>query len=133
MPTTDLNTATCSLVADEVAAALDPFMNVLERMSSLLGTSPVHRGPGRPPKTALKEAGPIARRRYHRSRGSRAKAAVRAAKKLSEGQNVHYRQGKGTFEAKVVSIDAATGKVELERVGDGKKVLRPAIKVMAAA
>ncbi|MBI5548311.1 MAG: hypothetical protein HY901_30895 [Deltaproteobacteria bacterium] len=71
-------------------------------------------------------------------RGARKGRQTKASKPqsteaFSVGQNVTYKQGKGTFEAKVVAIDEKTGQVALERVMDGKKVKRPAAKVGAAA
>lgn len=48
------------------------------------------------------------------------------------GSMVRYNQGRGTFEAKVTSIDPANGEVYMERVGDGKKVSRPPNKISAA-
>jgi len=132
MPTPNLSTTIRSLVADEVAAALAPYTSLLERMSSLFDNAPVRRGPGRPRKATAKAAPPAAPVRLRRRRGSKAKAAARAAKNLTVGQKVTFKMGRGAFEAKVVSIDAAKGTVELERAKDGKKVTRPAAKVTAA-
>jgi hypothetical protein len=131
MPDSDLNAAIRSLVADEVAAALDPYGALLERMSGLFGSAPVRRGPGRPRKAVAKEAKPAPVHRRRR-RGSKAKAAARAASKLSVGQKVSYNVGRGKFEGKVVRIDVSLGKVVVERLTDGKRALRPAAKVVPA-
>jgi hypothetical protein len=64
--------------------------------------------------------------------GSKAKLAARAAAKLSDGQKVIYAHGRGRVKAKVVQIDLKKGLVTLERVGDRKRVVRPAAKVRAA-
>ena len=133
---TDLNTAIRGIVADEVAAVLAPYQGILARMASFVGTgaalATVHRGPGRPRKNAAPAVAAKPAHRKQRRRGSVAKAAARAAKKFTEGQRVIYKQGRGAFEAKVVSVDVAKGKVTVERVKDGKKVKRPAAKVTAA-
>jgi len=131
MPNVDLNAAIAAIVADAVKQELEPYMATLDKVAAFVGAAPARRGPGRPRK-AIK---PVPFRRFvhpRRPRGSKSKAAVRAAKKLSPGQKVTYQQGRGSFEAKVVSVDAAKGTVVLERVKDGKKVKRPAAKVIAA-
>jgi hypothetical protein len=46
-------------------------------------------------------------------------------------QRVHYRQGRGTFEAKILRFDSASKRVELERLSDGKRLWRPANKVFS--
>ena len=63
-------------------------------------------------------------------RRPRRKAAKTArARRLRVGQRVSYRQGRATFEAKVVGVDAARGQVELQRMTDDKRVRRPLSKV----
>ena len=121
--TVNVNTVIRSVVAAEVKAVLEPYRNVLERMAAFIG-APARRGPGRPRKTPLAAASP-------RRGGRRPKNPARAAKKLSEGQAVQYKQGRGTFDARITKVDAATGAIHLERVKDGKKVVRPAHKVLA--
>jgi hypothetical protein len=49
--------------------------------------------------------------------------------KRSGYEKVHYRQGRGTFEARIIGFDAATKRVELERLIDGKRLWRPTAKV----
>ncbi|WP_141620345.1 PspA [Myxococcus sp. AB036A] len=50
----------------------------------------------------------------------------------SEGQEVRYKQGRGTFSAKVKAIDEKAKTLTLERVSDGTKVVRPFDKVTPA-
>ena len=131
MPSVDLNAAIAALVADAVKQELEPYMSTLDKVAAFVGGAPTRRGPGRPRK-AIK---PVPFRRFvhpRRPSGSKLKVAIRAAKKLSAGQKVTYRQGRGAFEAKVVSVDTDAGTVVLERAKDGKKVKRPAAKVSAA-
>jgi sRNA-binding protein len=79
------------------------------------------------PRTAMR--GRKAARRALRL-GKRARAAAAPAN-LKEGTTVLYRQGRGTFQACVVAIEATTGTVLLRRETDGKEVLRPYRKVQA--
>ena len=137
MPNTaDLNSAIRGIVADEAAAVLAPYQGILARMADFVGgtaaPATVRRGPGRPRKNAVSTAAAKPVRRKQRRRGSVAKAAARAAKKLSVGQKVSYNVGRGRFEGKVVRVDVAMGKVVVERLTDGKRALRPAAKVKAA-
>jgi len=126
MPTFDLDSSIRSLVADAVKASLDPYRDILDRMAALLGEAPARRAPER----AAAVPAPAVRGRRRR-RGGRARKAARLAQQLSEGQSVRYKQGRGTFDARVLSIDSAKGAVTLERISDGKKVVRPASKVLA--
>lgn len=48
------------------------------------------------------------------------------------GQKVQYQQGRGTFDAKVMRIEARSGLVVLQRLKDNKRVKRPAAKVYAS-
>jgi hypothetical protein len=130
----DLNAAIADLVAAEVNAKLEPYRAILNRMAAFVGAAPAHRGPGRPRKTEAAAAAPAPASRKRRGRRTyrvSKKAALRAAKNLTEGQKVSYKQGRGSFEAKVVSIDSEKGTVTVERIKDGKKVTRPAAKVTA--
>jgi hypothetical protein len=52
---------------------------------------------------------------------------------LSVGQQVEYRQGRGTFAAKVVRIDGKRGAAVLERLSDGKRLRRPLAKIYPAS
>ncbi|MDQ3266175.1 MAG: hypothetical protein M3Y59_21420 [Myxococcota bacterium] len=51
---------------------------------------------------------------------------------LSSGDLVSYRQGRGTFSAEVVRVDAISGVATLQRTNDGKRVIRPLDRVYAA-
>ena len=129
MANTDLNAVLAALVADQVNVTLAPYNDLIARMNAFLGIAPsARRGPGRPPKTENVVAG--ARRGGLRS-APRAKGDPKLAAKFSEGQAVKYRQGRGTFEAKVIAIDTTAGTVTVERDSDGKKVRRPAAKLIA--
>ncbi|MBU8900858.1 hypothetical protein KRR26_35190 [Corallococcus sp. M34] len=48
------------------------------------------------------------------------------------GQKVRYKQRRGTILATVTAIDAQARAATLERVGDGKTVVRPFENVAAA-
>jgi hypothetical protein len=73
----------------------------------------------------------MARGRAATSVGSARNAAqAELASKFSEGQKVQYRQGRGTFAARVVGINAKSGVVTLERMSDQKKVVRPAAEAV---
>ena len=130
----DFNSMIASLVSSEVERLLAPYRNILERFSSFVGAAPARRGPGRPRKNAAKATrrGRPARAARRARRGSKGKSLTRLAKKFSAGQAVKYRQGTGTFDAKVVAIDTASGMVTVARIKDGKKVRRPATKVIVA-
>ena len=121
MANVDLNHAIRNLVAAEVERTLEPYRLMLDRLVRLVGQKPARRGPGRPPKAAS-----APRRRRKARRGGKVDAT-----RFREGQVVRYKQGRGEFEATVLSVDAAAGIVKLERKKDGKKIGRPAAKVYA--
>ncbi|NVJ27611.1 PspA [Myxococcus sp. AM011] len=86
-------------------------------------------------------AAPVPEKSRGRPRGARrtATAAAPSSSLSSEasvsyvaGQEVRYRQGRGTFSAKVKAVDEKARTVTLERLSDGKKVERPFAKVAAA-
>ena len=52
---------------------------------------------------------------------------------MRAGQQVEYRQGRGTFAATVVRIDEKRGAAVLERLSDGKRLQRPLAKVYPAS
>jgi sRNA-binding protein len=128
MANVDLNSAIRNLVSAEVEKTLQPYRQMLERFAQAIGSAPAARGPGRPRKVAA-EAAP-ARRGGRKAR--KAVAVAGDAAKFSEGQSVRYKQGRGEFEAKVVSVDKETNIVTVERAKDGKVVARPAAKIYAA-
>jgi len=126
----DLEVAIRAVVAEELAAALAPHKALLGKVSKFL-VKAGGRGPGRPPKAVAAKA--KAKKPARRARrGSKAKAAAHAAAKFKAGQKVFYKQGRGTFEAKVVRVDAAKGLITVQRNKDGKRVARPAAKLKAA-
>lgn len=102
--------------------------------------------PGKKPGTGKTTPAQVQRR------GATAKSTVEAARatpapslkpwrgtdqaltaKVVVGQSVQYRQGRGTFPARVTAVDAKTGTVLLTRLSDGKEVKRPAGKVVTTA
>ncbi len=113
-----------AVVAQEVNAALAPYREALANLAEFAG-APVSE-PG--PSARSTSLGQQSRRR----RGRAVKSSAEIATKFIEGQKVQYRQGRGTFNAKVIEIDAERGVLKLERDGDSKKVYRPASKVIAA-
>jgi len=113
-----------AVVAQEVNAALAPYREALANLAEFTG-APVS-APGPSPRSA--SFGEAPRRR----RGRAVKSSPEVAMKFTEGQKVQYRQGRGTFDAKVIEIDTEKGVLKLERDGDSKKVYRPASKVIAA-
>lgn len=62
--------------------------------------------------------------------GNPAQRRSGGAAPLSVGRLVSYRQGRGTFPARIVSVEREF--LVLERVMDGKRVTRPAAKVQAS-
>lgn len=119
-----LTQAVQSLVQSEVAAVAKTYRTVRQRLASFVSEARL-----RPRNTVAAErsANPFAEA-PRRSRSK--KGTARAAAKLALGQHVSYRQGSGTFEAKVVAVDAGKGVVVLERIKDGKRVTRPTAKVI---
>lgn len=124
MPKGTIETAIGELVADAVTAALAPYAEILDRLEVLMNGAPARRGPGRPRKVVRKGA-------RRAARGS-AKKVIKLARKFNVGDAVTYNQGRGRFGAKVVEVDAPTGLLVLERLNDGKRIVRPATKVAAA-
>lgn len=118
------------LVAKEVHDALAPYREALASLVEFAGGKPAS------PASASASAGAAPQRRGRRaaaSGGSRGSAAsTEAVGNFTEGQRVQYRQGRGTFDAKIVAIDGKKGLLTLERETDQKKVVRPASKVLAA-
>jgi hypothetical protein len=105
-----------SIIALEVERALAPYLEALD--------SARHRPAPQPNRVvAAGIAQPKRARRAH-------KAAAPVSFEI--GQRVLYRQGRGQFAAKVSGIDQGKGFVEVTRESDGKQVLRPAAKLVAA-
>ncbi len=114
-----------AVVAKEVHAALAPYREALASLAEFAGALPVSVEKVRAPKV---EGAVPGRKR----RGRKAKGSADLAGQFTEGQKVQYRQGRGTFDAKVIEIDVEKGMLRLEREKDSKKVFRPAAKVVAA-
>jgi hypothetical protein len=113
------------IVAKEVDDALVPFRQMLASLIEFAG--------GAQEGSAAASAGAsVSRRSAARVARPRSAASLELVSKFVEGQKVQYRQGRGTFEARVVGIDAMKGNVTLERMNDRKTVVRPAEKVIAA-
>jgi sRNA-binding protein len=115
-----------AVVAREVETALAPYRDMLTALIEFSGEAPARGGPGRP------ERSPVAEKPGRKRRGRKAKTSEDLASAFTEGQKVQYRQGRGTFDATVIEIDASRGVLRLERDRDAKKVVRPASKVIAA-
>lgn len=112
--TADLNVLIRTLVAQEIAASLRPIRESLRRLEALATRAESRRG--RPARAASRRA-------------AGGQADVRIAQGISTGQTVEYKQGRGAFPAKVLGVDLEKGLVRLERMSDGKEVVRPASKV----
>jgi hypothetical protein len=113
------------IVAKEVDDALMPYRQMLASLIEFSG--------GAQEGTAAESAGALgSRRSAARAARPRSAASLELVSKFVEGQRVQYRQGRGTFEARVVGIDTMKGNVTLERMNDRKTVVRPAEKVIAA-
>lgn len=116
-----------SVVAKEVQSALAPYREALASLVEFTGVPAVDASKGRRAPKADTSAAPARKRR-----GRKGKNSAELVANFTEGQKVQYRQGRGTFDAKVIEIDVEKGMLRLEREKDSKKVVRPAAKVIAA-
>lgn len=107
-----------ALVAKGVAKALEPHRDAILALAKLVNEAEPD-APEKRPAVRKKEA----------TEPRVVKGAVEAAGQFSVGQKVHYRQGRGIFEATVEEINSNTGELALKRIADGKIVSRPAVKV----
>ncbi|WP_375743703.1 PspA [Corallococcus interemptor] len=85
-------------------------------------------------KPARTEPAPQKSRGRARAAGRTATATApspspEASASYAAGQEVRYKQGRGTFSAKVKSVDEKAKTVTVARVSDGKEVVRPFDKV----
>ncbi|NNB90013.1 PspA [Corallococcus exiguus] len=83
-------------------------------------------------KPARTEPAPQKSRGRARAAGRTATATTpspEASTSYAAGQEVRYKQGRGTFSAKVKSVDEKAKTVTVARVSDGKEVVRPFDKV----
>lgn len=111
-----------ALVNKAVAAALAPHKEAILAIADLvMGAQPAAQEERTATKSTRKAAEPRV-----------VKGAVEAAKNFSVGQKVRYRQGRGEFDAVVDEIRSGTGILILRREQDGKRVGRPASKVIEA-
>ena len=120
----DLSNAIRNMVAVEVEKALEPHRATLERFARIIGLA----APPAPTTARPRGSPPAAARRGPKSDHG----ASGDAGSFSVGQSVVYKQGRGSFEAKVVSVDRDRNLVKVERIADGKKVDRPAAKLRPA-
>ena len=130
MRETDFVRVVEQMVAEELASRLAPYKKLLARLDEARTVVKPRKGPGRPPRAEIEKLEAILTggrvQRGEKSRPGRpAKAAARAFK---AGDEVKYRQGRGTFAAFVIRADAG-GEVVVERISDGKRVKRPASKL----
>jgi hypothetical protein len=121
----DLHAALRNVIAAQVEAALEPHRDLLNSLAELareqqqVASQPASRAARRPAERRGK-------------RGGRNLAAAPSANSFSAGQLVSYRQGRGTFQAKIMGIDAESAELTLERVSDVKRIARPFDKVIVA-
>ena len=132
MRETDFVQVVEQMVAEELALRLAPFQQLLGRLDQARATLKLRHGPGRPPRAEVEQLQAILLGTGKASAGRKArtaKAARKAAKAYEPGDVVHYRQGRGTFEAFVIRTEP-DGEIVVERVSDGKRVKRPASKLI---
>jgi hypothetical protein len=117
-----------ALVAQEVREALAPYEGLIASLQEFMGAAggSVSRGATAPAAAPMRRA-----RAASPTRRNAGGNSLELVGKFSQGQRVQYRQGKGTFDARVVEIDAKYGMLTVERESDGKRVTRPAAKVDA--
>jgi|GEM_PF-3145753 len=91
------------------------------------------------PKSTRAGPAPKKSRGRPRAAGRTATVAAPSSSPSSEtsssyevGQEVRYKQGRGTFSAQVKAVDAKAKTVVVARVSDGKEVVRPFDKVTPA-
>ncbi len=133
MANVNLDFAISQLAAEGVERALAPYRDVLKKMARLVeggvvgAGQPVvaKRGPGRPPASAKALPPKPVRRVIPQN-------AVKMVSNFQVGQKVSYKQGKGSFGATVIEIDANQGMLKLKREADSKEIERPASKVYKA-
>ncbi|WXH27916.1 hypothetical protein WA016_01848 [Myxococcus stipitatus] len=140
----DMMSAIRVVVAEEVGKTLGRQVELLERIAQYLGVptadrasvvpAPAHATPPAPRRR--RETGKASPKKRGRPRKERAAATApesdASAAPFKQGQEVHYKQGRGRFTAVVTAVNEKAGTVTLERHGDGKQVVRPYEKVDAA-
>ena len=129
MRETDFVEVVEQMVAEELALRLAPYRKLLSRLDEAKAIVKPRKGPGRPPRAELEKlealltGGRIARGPKGPGR------PAKAARSFKPGNVVKYRQGRGTFEAFVIRTEP-DGDVVVERIADGKRVKRPAAKLL---
>ncbi len=118
MDEVDFEAVVKELVAEELARRLARYRDLLDRFEQARRALPKRHRAGRPPRAQLERAAAALFREVPRRP---------APNSVEPGQKVHYRQGRGTFEARVVRLDG--DRVVLERLADGKRVARPLSKL----
>lgn len=112
-----------ALVNKGVAKALSPYRDAILELAEMVRNAA-------PDAQKKHQTTPKAKRAPAEPRV--VKGAIEAAAGFAIGQKVHYRQGRGEFEATVEVADKNTGELVLKRLSDGKIVRRPATKVTSA-
>ncbi|WP_328707276.1 PspA [Citreicoccus inhibens] len=145
----DMMGAIRAVVADEVAKTLGRQVELLEQIARYLGVAPsrapalkrasaaaaLKREVAKVPAAKVKSPAPKRRGRPRKVSAEVAPGASSqesAASPFKAGQQVRYKQGRGSFTAQVTSINEKAGTVTLARDSDGKQVARPFAKVEAA-
>ncbi|NOJ81595.1 PspA [Myxococcus xanthus] len=141
----DMMSSIRAVVAEEVGKTLGRQVELLEQIAQYLGVPVASRAVVVPaskrvtpaPARQRQEAAKPAAKKRGRPRAVAKETSTAAAVEVSstpfkQGQEVRYKQGRGTFPAVVKAIDVDAGTVTLERQSDGKQVERPYAKVETA-
>jgi hypothetical protein len=88
----------------------------LEALGEAVGRGLVERAGGLRGAAAARTEAP--------RRGRRATKVRALSGALRAGETVRYRQGRGEFEVKVLSVNQRAGTARLQRTADGKRVER---------
>ncbi|HEY3447361.1 MAG TPA: hypothetical protein VGK67_13400 [Myxococcales bacterium] len=133
MRETDFAQVVEEMVAEELSLRLEPFKKLLQRLDEARSVVQPRKGPGRPPRAEIEKLEAILTGGRIARGAKRAPAAAarpaRASRSLKPGDVVKYRQGRGTFDAFVIRSEPG-GDVVVERISDGKRVKRPAAKLV---
>ncbi|WP_306663351.1 PspA [Myxococcus sp. CA039A] len=134
-----------AVIAQEVEKQMGRQTELLEQIARYLGVPTTNgvsavpapkRATPTPPRRRQAKGEPAPKKRGRprtTAKGATsANEAETSAAPFKQGQEVRYKQGRGTFPAVVKAVDAGAGTVTLERQGDGKQVVRPYSKVEAA-
>lgn len=111
-----------ALVAKEVESQLKKYTEAMNKLSQAVKSGAV----------AGVAAAPKADKPRRAAKPIVSDAAKAAVVKYQMDQIVSYKQGRGSFNAKVIGIDVNNGLLKVQRLSDNKVVDRPADKVYAA-